>query len=135
MVEIYRELEILNPKDDAKTPEDLVARISAKLDQIRARKAVVGIIGMGYVGLPLALTASEAGFSVVGFDLDDAKVSQLNAGDSYLAHIASEKVTAAQTSGRLRATADFEELRDADIILVCVPTPLTPHREPDMSYI
>jgi UDP-N-acetyl-D-glucosamine dehydrogenase len=90
---------------------------------------------MGYVGLPLALTASEAGFSVVGFDLDDAKVSHLNAGDSYLAHIATARVTAARTSGRLRATADFEELRDADIILVCVPTPLTPQREPDMSYV
>ena len=125
----------MSSKDGAKKPEALASGIESKFERIRAGGASVGIIGMGYVGLPLALTASDAGFPVVGFDLDDAKVRALNEGSSYITHIAPEKVAGALNSGHFRATADFEELRQAEIILICVPTPLTPQREPDMSYV
>jgi UDP-N-acetyl-D-glucosamine dehydrogenase len=90
---------------------------------------------MGYVGLPLALTMAEAGFSVTGFDLDPAKVSDLNEGRSYIAHIAPESLVKASESERFQATAEFSELGDMDVVLVCVPTPLTRQREPDMSYV
>ena len=99
-----------------------------------AQDARIGVIGMGYVGLPLALTAVEAGFSVTGFDVDTQKVTALNAGQSYIAHIAAPAVKRARETGRFGATADFAELRRMDVILVCVPTPLTVQREPDMTF-
>jgi UDP-N-acetyl-D-glucosamine dehydrogenase len=101
----------------------------------RARKAVVGIIGLGYVGLPLALAAVEAGFRVVGFDVDREKADSLNAGDSYIRHIGHERVQAAVATGRLEATAEFVGLGSVDAIVICVPTPLTAYREPDLSYV
>ncbi len=103
--------------------------------KIHAQKAEIGVIGLGYVGLPLALTAAEAGFSVTGFDIDTQKVTALNAGQSYIAHIAAPAVKRARETGRFSATADFAELRRMDVILVCVPTPLTAQREPDMSFV
>ena len=103
--------------------------------KIHAQKAEIGVIGLGYVGLPLALTAAEAGFSVTGFDIDTQKVTALNAGQSYIAHIAAPAVKRARETGRFAATADFGELRRMDVILVCVPTPLTVQREPDMSFV
>ncbi len=111
------------------------------LDRIEARKARIGIIGQGYVGLPLSLLFAEHGFPVVGFDVDPAKVDALNAGRSYIAHIGSERVAAARDSigdaGGLdfRATGDMSELAGCDAILICLPTPLGRHREPDLSYI
>ena len=104
-------------------------------EKIRAQEAEIGVIGMGYVGLPLALAAAEAGFSVTGFDIDGAKVAALQGGRSYIAHIAGEAVTAARKSGRFAATADFAELRRMDLVLACVPTPLTAQREPDMTFV
>jgi len=101
----------------------------------RDRTAVIGVIGLGYVGLPLALAAVDAGFSVVGFDVDRQKAEILNAGDSYIRHIGSERVAAAVGAGRLRATTDFARLRSVDAIVICVPTPLTAYREPDLSYV
>jgi UDP-N-acetyl-D-glucosamine dehydrogenase len=103
--------------------------------KIRAQKAEIGVIGLGYVGLPLALTAAEAGFPVTGFDIDTEKVTALNAGQSYFVHIEAEAVKRARESGRFAATADFAELRRMDVILVCVPTPLTAQREPDMTFV
>jgi UDP-N-acetyl-D-glucosamine dehydrogenase len=103
--------------------------------KIHAQEAEIGVIGLGYVGLPLALTAAEAGFSVTGFDIDTEKVTALNAGQSYIAHIAAPAVKRARETGRFAATADFAELRRMDVILVCVPTPLTVQREPDMSFV
>jgi UDP-N-acetyl-D-glucosamine dehydrogenase len=104
-------------------------------DLYSGKKAVVGIIGLGYVGMPLALAAWTAGFRVVGFDIDPQKAASINAGESYLRHIASAEIKAAVSAGRLRATTRFEEVRDVDAIIICVPTPLTAHREPDLSYI
>ena len=105
------------------------------LERIDSRRARIGVIGQGYVGLPLALVFCEAGFPVVGFDLDPAKVTALNRGESYIKHIGPERVAAAVAGSRYRATADFDLLAECDAILICVPTPLGPHREPDNSYI
>jgi len=105
------------------------------LKRIEDRKAVVGIIGMGYVGLPLAHTFCSAGFRVVGFDIDSAKVKALGAGRSYIKHIPSETIAGMRKGDRFTATADFARLKEVDAILICVPTPLTKQREPDMTYI
>ena len=104
-------------------------------EKIRARDAQIGVIGLGYVGLPLALTAVEAGFSVTGFDIDAEKTTALNAGQSYIGHIAAAAVKAAREAGRFAASTDFAGLAQMDVILVCVPTPLTAQREPDMTFV
>lgn len=96
--------------------------------------AHVGIIGLGYVGLPLARVFSQAGFSVLGFDTDQAKVERLNRGESYIAHIPPDVVRGMREQG-FEATADFERLSEPDAILICVPTPLTDAREPDLTYV
>lgn len=103
--------------------------------RITTRELVVGIIGMGYVGLPLALAAADAGIHTLGFDIDAAKVAGLNDGISPLRHIASERIGAARATGRLAATNDFQRLGEPDAILICVPTPLGCHREPDLSFV
>ncbi len=104
-------------------------------DKIKRKTAAVGVIGQGYVGVPLALVFAEAGFPVTGFDLDAAKVDALSRGESYIKHIGPERVAAAVAGGRYRATTDFSALRACDAIVICVPTPLGPHREPDNSFI
>ena len=104
------------------------------MKKIERRHARVGVIGLGYVGLPLAIEFARAGFPVIGFDVDPAKVDHINAGRQYLKHIPSEAV--AEIPGRGgQATADFSQLTVCDAIIICVPTPLTRQREPDMAYI
>jgi len=105
------------------------------LSKFQDRTARIGIIGQGYVGLPLALLFHEAGFQVTGFDVDPRKVEALRKGESFIRHIGAERVAAAVKSGKYHATADFDGLRDCDAIAICVPTPLGQHREPDNSYI
>ena len=95
----------------------------------------VGIIGCGYVGLPLALRFAEAGHRVTGFDTDPAKVSMLNAGKSYIEHIQQTKIQQFVNSRHFSATTDFSKLKDNDAIIICVPTPLDERREPDLSYV
>ncbi|MBV9888352.1 MAG: nucleotide sugar dehydrogenase, partial [Acidobacteria bacterium] len=95
----------------------------------------VGIIGCGYVGLPLGLRFAEAGHKVTGFDTDPKKVSMLNAGKSYIEHIQQAKIQQYVNSKHFRATTDFSELKDVDAIIICVPTPLDERREPDLSYV
>ena len=109
--------------------------VGALLARFQARQARVGIVGLGYVGLPLALTAARAGFAVLGFDINPAYVARLNRGESYIEHIPAAQVAAAVAAGRLTATADFARLAEPDALLICVPTPLTRHREPDLSYV
>jgi UDP-N-acetyl-D-mannosaminuronate dehydrogenase/intein/homing endonuclease len=104
-------------------------------EAIDDQTARVGIIGMGYVGLPLALAFSDRGFSVLGFDVDREKVESLAARRSYIRHLPPERVAHAIDAGRLEATDDFGRLPEADAIVVCVPTPLNVNREPDMSYV
>ncbi len=99
------------------------------------KTAIIGIIGMGYVGMPLALAATAASFRVVGFDVDPEKVTSIQAGRSYIKHIADRDIAEAVQIGRLRATDRFDQVRDVDAIVICVPTPLTYHREPDLSYV
>src|SRR5438552_1170754 len=101
----------------------------------RERRARIGVIGLGYVGLPLLRTAAERGFTALGFDIDAGKVDQLNTGRSYLRHIAADSIAAVRASGRFEATADFARLGEVDAIILCVPTPLTRQREPDLSFV
>jgi len=103
--------------------------------KIQDQHVQIGVIGLGYVGLPLVLTAADAGFSVTGFDINAEKVSAINAGQSPIAHITPQVVKRARESGRFSATTDFVELKQMDLIIVCVPTPLTPQREPDMTFV
>jgi len=105
------------------------------LKKIESRKAKVGIIGLGYVGLPLMREFCAAQFTVVGFDIDTRKVKQLNAGRSYIKHIPASLIKENIKSGRFRATEDFSQLRKIDAIIICVPTPLDKMREPDVEFI
>ncbi len=105
------------------------------LRAVQDRGVRVGVIGLGYVGLPLALLFEEAGFRVVGFDVDPAKPRALSQGESYIRHIGAERVSGAFARGRITATTDFSRLAECDAIVVCVPTPLGRHREPDLSYV
>ena len=109
------------------------------IDQLEAsyenRKAVIGVVGLGYVGLPLALAAAAAGYRVVGFDIDPQKIEKLGRGESYLKHIGSDSIAMAMRNGTLRATVDFAEMKNVDAIVICVPTPLTRNREPDLSFV
>jgi UDP-N-acetyl-D-glucosamine dehydrogenase len=95
----------------------------------------IGIIGCGYVGLPLALRFADTGHRVTGFDTDPKKVENLNAGRSYIQHIPAEKIAEHVKGGRLDATTDFTQIRNMDAVLICVPTPLDERREPDLSYV
>jgi len=113
---------------------DLQQRTDKWLELVESRELRVGVIGLGYVGLPLTLLFSEQGFPVTGFDVDAAKVATLNGGGSYIHRIEPEHIRAAQAKG-FSATTDFSEIAEMDAVLICVPTPLSDHHEPDMSYI
>ncbi|WP_407664001.1 nucleotide sugar dehydrogenase [Microvirga alba] len=112
-----------------------VADVAELLAKFKERSATLGIVGLGYVGIPLALTAAKAGFKVVGFDIDAPRVDQINRGESFIKHISSALISEAVKGGKFEATADFARLGEPDAILICVPTPLTKHREPDLSYV
>lgn len=105
------------------------------LQKIKDHEARIGVVGLGYVGLPLILEFVEEKFPCIGFDIDEAKVTQLNEGKSYIKHIEGSRIEEAVNKKLFRATTDFADLRDVDCILVCVPTPLNKHREPNISYI
>jgi UDP-N-acetyl-D-glucosamine dehydrogenase len=106
------------------------------IERIAAHEARIGIIGQGYVGLPLSLLFGEAGFPVIAFDSDPSKVEALNSGRSYIAHVGPERVAAARgRAAGFEATSDTSELAHCDAILICLPTPLGKHREPDLSYV
>jgi UDP-N-acetyl-D-glucosamine dehydrogenase len=105
------------------------------VEKIQARKARIGVIGLGYVGLPLVLRFGEEHFSVIGFDIDPNKVSKLNAGESYIHHIPSARLQTLVKEGQFEATSDFRRLSEPDCIIICVPTPLTAKKDPDMQYI
>jgi UDP-N-acetyl-D-glucosamine dehydrogenase len=102
---------------------------------IAERRARVGVIGLGYVGLPLAVEFAQHGFQAVGFEVDEGKASQINSGHSYIGDVSSSAVKEMVEAGRLRATTQFEHLKDCDAIIICVPTPLRKTKEPDVSYI
>ena len=104
-------------------------------DRIEKRTARIGVIGLGYVGLPLAVEFARAGFDVTGFDVDASKVAEVNAGRSYIGDVSTKDVAAEVTAGKLRATTDMSLLRDIDAVDICVPTPLRKTKDPDMSFV
>jgi len=104
-------------------------------DKIAKKKYLLGVIGLGYVGLPLSLTFLRKGISVLGFDLDPDKINRIHAGRSYIKHIPSDELAGFVQQVKFSATADFSRLNEPDVLLICVPTPLTQNREPDMQFI
>ena len=105
------------------------------LQKIEDRSARVGVIGLGYVGLPLVMQFVKSGFQSIGFDLDPEKIRHLEAGKTYIKHIPDEETKLLKSSGRFLPTSDFSLLKDADCIIICVPTPLNKNREPDLSFV
>lgn len=108
--------------------------VEASVAKFKNKKAVIGVVGLGYVGLPLMLRYNAIGYRVLGIDIDTDKVAKLNAGQSYIEHIASSHIANARASGFL-ATTDFSKVSECDALILCVPTPLNKYREPDMSFV
>ena len=121
------------PAQAAASPASEVSNILA--EKIRSKTARVGVVGLGYVGLPLAVEYAAEGYHVTGIDLNAAKVSRMNAGDSYVGDVPSTTMAPLVESGHLKATTDFSVVRDLDTINICVPTPLRKTKDPDMSFI
>ena len=114
------------------SPEALCARF---IDKVNRRECVIATIGLGYVGLPLMLGFHQNGFPVLGLDIDHAKVDALMSGKSYFSHIPSSRVARMKDTDRFSASSDFSKVGSADAVLICVPTPLTQHHEPDVSFM
>ena len=112
-----------------------MSNVTLLKDRIARRECTVGVVGLGYVGLPLVLRFGEVGFRVMGFDIDVAKVDQLNGGTSYIEHVPAPRVQALLDARRFEATADLGRLGEPDAVIICVPTPLTQHRDPDLRFI
>lgn len=108
--------------------------LSELVASLKSHDATIGIVGLGYVGLPLVLRFHEVGFRVIGFDIDQAKVDALNGGRSYIEHISADRIVEIGKSG-FEATVDFSRAEEADVLILCVPTPLNKHREPDLSFV
>lgn len=109
--------------------------VSSLCKRLKARTAQVGVIGLGYVGLPLALLSARGGFQTTGFDIDPRKIEKLRRGESYIKHISAASVTEEAEKKRFQATDNFSMLKEMDAIIICVPTPLDKHREPDLSFV
>src|SRR5476651_2542451 len=109
--------------------------VSILLDRIRGKQARIGVIGLGYVGLPLAVEFARGGFDVTGFDVDVSKVAEINAGRSYIPDVPQADLAEAVHAGRLRATTDMTQLATMDVADICVPTPLRKTKDPDLSYV
>ena len=105
------------------------------ISKIANKSATIGVIGLGYVGLPLMIGFADRGFSVIGFDIDDEKIVKLGKGESYIEHIDADGIAKMMSNPRCSATSDFSKAANVDALLICVPTPLTKNREPDISYI
>ena len=104
------------------------------IEKLQNKSAVIGIVGLGYVGLPLMLSYSEAGYKVMGYDIDNGKINKLNQGQSYIEHLPSSRLSLALDRG-FEATADFSRVPEVDALILCVPTPLSKYREPDLSFV
>ena len=115
-------------------PSTILDRTAETKRKIESREARIGIVGMGYVGLPLALLFSEEHFAITGFDIDPVKVETLNRGGSYIVRIPGKEIQSAQKSGFI-ATADYSQISQMDVVIICVPTPLNDYHEPDLSYV
>ena len=105
------------------------------LNKIKNKEITVGVVGLGYVGLPLAVEKAKAGFKTIGFDIQSAKVDMVNAGHNYIGDVVDDDLKKIVDDGMLRATTDFGFVKDVDFIAICVPTPLDAHQQPDISYV
>ena len=105
------------------------------LKKIEDRTLVAGVVGLGYVGLPLAVEKAKAGYTTIGFDVQKAKVDMVNEGHNYIGDVVDSDLEKLVKEGKLRATSDFSFIKDVDFIAICVPTPLDSHQEPDISYV
>ena len=105
------------------------------LKKIENREIRVGVVGLGYVGLPLAVEKAKAGFETMGFDVQEKKVAMVNAGENYIGDVVDSDLKKLVGEGKLRATSDFSFIGDVDFIAICVPTPLDKHQQPDISYV
>ena len=105
------------------------------IGRLEARSATIGIVGMGYVGQPLALRYAETGFRVLGYDVDSEKAAELNAGHSSIEHIDDAAIARAVANGRFEVTVDMARAVEADALIICVPTPLNKYREPDLGFV
>ena len=115
--------------------DELTEHASQLKKKIEAKDAVVGILGLGYVGLPLIDAFISKGFSAIGYDVDKTKIEKLNAGQSYIEHIPESSIQGWLKQDKFEATDDFDRLDEADIVLICVPTPLSDSRDPDLTYV
>ena len=102
---------------------------------LRTRRAVSAVIGLGYVGLPLAVSSAQSGFKTIGLDIDHSKIAMIDEGHSYIGSVRDEDLVELTSKGLLESTTDYRRLADADVIVICVPTPLTKYREPDLSFL
>jgi len=109
--------------------------MSVLMEKFRTRQATLGVIGLGYVGLPLAVEKAKAGFSVLGFDVQEEKVNMVNSGKNYIGDVVNEDLEALVKSSKLRATTSFADVAGCDCVCICVPTPLDAHQQPDISYV
>lgn len=105
------------------------------IEKFSKKSATIGVVGLGYVGLPLAIGYIESGVKVIGFDIDDEKIQKLSQSQTYIKHIPSESIKMMTQSGRFQATTDFSRAAEADVLIMCVPTPLDQHQAPDLSYV
>jgi len=105
------------------------------MDKIKTKTATVGVIGLGYVGLPLAVEKAKAGFNVIGFDIQKKKVEWVNQGKNYIGDVVDEDLKELVKKGKLRATTDYDEIKSCDVVTICVPTPLDKFKQPDLTYV
>ena len=103
--------------------------------KLENRTAILGVVGLGYVGLPLSVEKAKAGYKVIGFDVQDSKVEMVNNGQNYIGDIVDSELENLVKLGKLRATTDFSFVKDVDAVAICVPTPLDLYKQPDISYV
>ncbi len=113
-------------------PDDAAAKLRQRLE---VKTATIAVVGLGYVGIPLVGALHEAGFAVLGYDIDEQKIEQLKRGENYLHHLGDSLTSTLVESDRFEPTSDASRLGAADVIILCVPTPLGKHREPDLSFV
>src|SRR5262245_10502115 len=135
MQEMWQVGDSLKPTAGDRAAIDVTAWVSRLIDGFKSRQATVGIVGLGYVGLPLACAVARKGFSVLGVDIDDTKIARLNEGKSYLSDVKPDDVADFVRAGRLAATSDFSRLAGVGAVILGVPTPLTRQREPDLTFV
>jgi len=121
---------------DKYKPERVANSVASELiRKIQDKSAKIGVIGLGYVGLPLAVDKAIAGYEVMGFDIQQKRVDMVNQGVNYIGDVVDEELREAVSNGRLRATTDYDEIKNLDIVTICVPTPLDKNKQPDLTYI